>query len=266
MTASILWFNFSANENRTNLADEFNKHVHVCVENYATGVAAEQINQADLLCFEFDFPDISSLDFLKQARRKFPHVPVMMVSMVNSAELAIWALRMQVWEYLVAPVDSKEVKAVAESLLGMTRAESPVLHSLFDQRRSAVPVDCRYLNNRKSPQASVAPALNYVNAHLHEKIREEEVARLCNMSPFKFSRAFKRCYGRTFQEYVISQRLDKASQLLLNPNVLVVDVAHQVGFRDPSYFTRLFKKHKGISPSDCRDSLEVTLPELSSVT
>ncbi|GAB3100777.1 helix-turn-helix domain-containing protein [Aestuariicella hydrocarbonica] len=249
MDTSILWFNLSSPENKSNVADEFSKHCQVLEYEYSSGLLEDVVRQVNLICFEYDFPDVASLELLRTTRIQYPSVPVMMISCVHSEELAIWALRMQIREYFVSPVSAQEVKSVVEALESQQRRDAGII-DLTHSRRFALPTDCRYHNSAQ--KTSVMPAINYVQTHLHEKIREVEVARLCNMSPFKFSREFKRCYDMTFQEYVITLRMKKASELLVNPNVLVADVAYQVGFRDPSYFTRLFKKHKGISPSDCR--------------
>src|SRR5690606_4338825 len=56
-------------------------------------------------------------------------------------------------------------------------------------------------------------------------------------------------YGLTFQEYVIRFRLREAGRLLKNPNAQVSEVAYLVGFNDPSYFTKVFRRYTGVSPS-----------------
>lgn len=255
MDTSILWFNLSSPENKSNIADEFRKHCQVLEYEYSSGLMEDMVRSVHLICFEYDFPDVASLELLRTTRVQYPDIPVMMISCVHSEELAIWALRMQVREYFVAPLSAQEVRSVVGALESQLCKDAGVL-DLPQFRRFALPADCRYHNS--SQKTSVMPAINYVQTNLHEKIREAEVAQLCRMSPFKFSREFKRCYGMTFQEYLITMRMKKASELLINPNVLVADVAYQVGFRDPSYFTRLFKKYNGISPSDCRGA-EVVL-------
>ncbi len=204
-----------------------------------------------MICFELDYPDVSSLVLLKKTRQEFPYIPIIMISNIHSEELAVWALRVRVWDYLVTPVLNKEVDSIIDALVQAENSHHETSRFLIESPNCSMPHDCRYRNNN-SQKSLLVPAVNFVIEHLHEKIKEGDVAALCNMSPFKFSRAFKRCYGVTFQEYLINARMEKASQLLVNPNVLVADVASQVGFKDPSYFTRAFKKVKGISPSECR--------------
>jgi AraC-like DNA-binding protein len=72
------------------------------------------------------------------------------------------------------------------------------------------------------------------------------------MSPSRFCREFKAEFGVTFVEYLASYRVIQAKRLLTNPTMAVADVASAVGFNDPSYFTRVFKKQEGVSPSEYR--------------
>jgi AraC-like DNA-binding protein len=70
------------------------------------------------------------------------------------------------------------------------------------------------------------------------------------MSPFRFSRGFKEAFGIAFRDYVVRYRLRQAYSLLKNPNISITDVAFSVGFSEVSYFSRIFKKYFGVSPSE----------------
>lgn len=80
-------------------------------------------------------------------------------------------------------------------------------------------------------------------------IRVAEVAELCDMSPFHFSHEFTAEFSLTFQEYVLRCRILEACKELRHPNVSVANVAHSVGFNDPSYFSRIFRRYFDLSPS-----------------
>jgi AraC-like DNA-binding protein len=70
------------------------------------------------------------------------------------------------------------------------------------------------------------------------------------MSATHFSRAFKQSHGVTFQEFLLRYRVQQARQKLQSQTVSIADVAYAVGFSDPSYFTRVFKRFLGVAPSD----------------
>ena len=81
------------------------------------------------------------------------------------------------------------------------------------------------------------------------------------MGTFQFSRAFKREHGLTFREFLVRYRIDKARESLKNPRIRVLDSAFVAGFKDPSYFARLFKRYVGVPPSQYRlDLLEGHAP------
>lgn len=64
----------------------------------------------------------------------------------------------------------------------------------------------------------------------------------------QFSLEFKRHFGTSPVDYVLSQRLKQATYFLRDHNLTISEVALKVGFRDPFHFSRLFKKYHGISP------------------
>jgi AraC-like DNA-binding protein len=93
------------------------------------------------------------------------------------------------------------------------------------------------------------PAISYIDGHLAEKLTEHELAVYCDMSSIKFSRGFRRAFGMTFQEYLLRLRINESQRLLRNPKASVVDVSYTVGFRDQSYFCRVFKRFVGMTPT-----------------
>ena len=69
------------------------------------------------------------------------------------------------------------------------------------------------------------------------------------LSQFTFSRLFKKTYGIGFHEFLTRYRLREARRLLANPYTNIANVGLAVGFNDPSYFSRVFKKYYGQNPS-----------------
>lgn len=90
---------------------------------------------------------------------------------------------------------------------------------------------------------------DYIAAHLDAVLTREELADLAGMSVSHFSRQFKAETGESPMDYVSKVRLQRASELLLHPDLSVREVAKQVGFHDEFYFSRKFKAEKGMSPT-----------------
>ncbi|HHX62762.1 MAG TPA: AraC family transcriptional regulator [Epulopiscium sp.] len=94
----------------------------------------------------------------------------------------------------------------------------------------------------------------YVQNHYHEPIHVADMADLCNMNYSYFSRYFKKLTGKTFVEYVNYIRLTEAEKLLLTTNLNVTQIAFATGFSSASYFIKIFKKQKGLSPNKMRNT------------
>lgn len=95
-------------------------------------------------------------------------------------------------------------------------------------------------------------AMSFFNVHYNEPISIEEYAHTKNVSISWFIRNFRTCTGFTPMQYIISKRLQNAETLLQNPNYSISEVARIVGYENALYFSRLFKKEKGMSPSEYR--------------
>ncbi|MCY9656804.1 AraC family transcriptional regulator [Paenibacillus chondroitinus] len=94
------------------------------------------------------------------------------------------------------------------------------------------------------------PILDYVEAHLGEKIDMEDVSRSAGMSYTYFSKFFKKCVGVSFTDYVNRQRIRKAEQLLITKTDIVTDIAAAVGIENMAHFYELFKRYNGCTPKE----------------
>ena len=210
-----------------------------------------QAESYDAICFNFDFPVIAGLRLIPDAKKRWPSAPILMLTQQSSAELAIWALRSRVFDLLVKPVSADEVKRVLERVTHAVAARRSQTERKPQVLAAQLPAETRY-----RPQTPSAPrlqtAIAHVAKHYLRPIPESEVALLCNMSPSRFCRQFKAAFDVTFVEYLANYRMQQAKRLLSNPAMPVADVAAAVGFNDPSYFTRVFRKQEGVSPSEYR--------------
>ncbi|KZN61243.1 helix-turn-helix domain-containing protein [Pseudoalteromonas luteoviolacea] len=91
-----------------------------------------------------------------------------------------------------------------------------------------------------------------VKTHLYTPLKVEEMAFLCHMSASTFNRKFKQVYGTSANKYLIKKRLEKAQQLLKLTDKSVTEVALECGFEELSYFSRIFKQHYQVTPSQLR--------------
>ena len=97
-------------------------------------------------------------------------------------------------------------------------------------------------------------AIAFIDENLDRDIRLAEIAALVAMSPYHFARMFKQSTGFTPHQYLIRQRLTKAQELLRRSDIAIADIGYMVGYKNPSHFTSLFRKHFKVTPKAYRNS------------
>jgi len=117
---------------------------------------------------------------------------------------------------------------------------------LLIQTKSAEPI-LQLLSDLFTPR--IVNIKETVNLHLFSNLSVEELAKLCNLSLSSFKREFKKIFNDTPSNFINTERLKKAVELLKVSDFTISDIAYDTGFNDPSYFARLFKDKIGISPS-----------------
>lgn len=213
-------------------------------------LSALEGHRIDLICLDYDFPDRQSLQLLRQVRHVYPGIPVIMLTLQHCESLAVWAFRTGVRDYLVKPVP---VAAIIEILNILTMLAKPRPQDRRVPRRNVLPPPI--LPNEFRQRAPfrhanrTVLAVCYVETHFNERIMENDVAALCGMSVFVFSRVFRCEHGMTFREFLIRYRIERAKELLRNPAMSATDTAGLAGFGDASSFTQLFRRYVDMTPS-----------------
>ena len=102
--------------------------------------------------------------------------------------------------------------------------------------------------------SSIAAALEFIHENFGSHISMADTAKQVYRSPEYFSRQFKEEVGENFNAYLTLYRLDRAQEMLDHTDMRIVEIAEKVGYTTPGYFSRLYKKYKGITPEQARMS------------
>lgn len=98
----------------------------------------------------------------------------------------------------------------------------------------------------------IQKSVEYMRENYNEKLTIDDISQAVYLSPCYLSKIFKNELGCTIMEFLTKVRIDEAKKLLRNPRYNVMQVAGEIGFDDPSYFTKVFKKIEGVTPSQYR--------------
>jgi len=90
----------------------------------------------------------------------------------------------------------------------------------------------------------------YIINNIEEELNLEGIANSFNLSPYYFSRSFKECMGCNLTDYINMIRIRKAKELLKKNDMSIKEVGYSVGYSDPNYFSKVFKKYEGYSPKE----------------
>lgn len=116
---------------------------------------------------------------------------------------------------------------------------------------SVMKKDCRLGFGSNRHREIILPAINYIrNNYTSEKISADRLAAECGISVSYLRRLFAECCGVSPIEYTVNLRLEYAKELIASKEFSVTAAAENSGFNDISYFSRAFKKHFGVSPSN----------------
>lgn len=114
---------------------------------------------------------------------------------------------------------------------------------------------CRFVRTERLDQYSplVRRAVTYIRLHLAEPLTLRQIAEGIRVSPSYLSRTFNREMGESVSNYIAGARVEKAAELLKFTGLPVQSIAAYVGFANLNYFSRCFRLHKGMTPTQYRN-------------
>jgi AraC-like DNA-binding protein len=172
---------------------------------------------------------------------------------------ALFARAVQLMADWGITVDKNQLRATffGTRVLSNRQHESVVkLLNIFGQHLSMVSNQIVVQQNNDEP-TQIKRAKEFIQAHHTEDISLGMVSKAVNTSTFYFCKMFKKTTGLNFTDYVSRVRIEKAKNLLLNPNLRISEIAYEVGFQSLTHFNRVFKRIVGQSPTEYRNKLSV---------
>jgi two-component system, response regulator YesN len=211
------------------------------------GLEALQIMEElgpDLLVTDIRMPAMDGLELIRNAFFAYPGTASIIVSGYGDFEYARKAIKYEVKDFLLKPVSSE---ALAEALSSVRiKLDAQAEKALCDMPSGGL------LSN----QEEIAKTLEvYIRENFRRDIRLGEISEKLGITTDYLSKAFKRHTGETPLKHIIKLRMNEAKQLLAsNPSLDVRTVGEIVGYEDQFYFSRVFKIHVGLYPSEYRSS------------
>ncbi|MGN0160613.1 MAG: helix-turn-helix domain-containing protein [Lachnospiraceae bacterium] len=225
----------------------FDWEAHDCevVGEAADGMAAlTQIDTLlpDIVIMDINIPIMNGLKVIQLSRIKHPEIAFVIVSGYDDFSYCREALRLQITDYILKPVNYEEFGSCIDNLK----------ISLFERRVSSE------AETEKQEERVITGITRYLQEHLSEEISLAILSEKFHLNPQYISQLFKSEIGVGFLAYLTNIRMEKSKKLLLSTSLSIAEVAEQSGYEDYRVFTKVFKKSEGITPSQFRrDFLDV---------
>lgn len=196
----------------------------------------------DLLISDIRMPGFSGIELLEKMAEEKLDTKVIFVSGYAEFEYAQAAVRLGAYDYLLKPIEQKQLNQVLERF----RME----HETTDTENSKLQEPEIPVN-----QSILSKIIREMQEHYTENISLSGLADKYGISAGHLSKLLKEEMGISFSEYLTSKRIQKARELLQDETLSIDAIAEMVGYNDYFYFTKVFKKQMGISPSKLRKNL-----------
>lgn len=197
----------------------------------------------DVVLTDIEMPGMSGLDLCGKLAKHKDILTVLFSSYTNN-EYFQSAIRLGVMDYLIKPIKYEQ------------------LLECFERVRERL--DQKYSAERALSGTYYEQIIHKVSMYLRENYRHaslEEASACVNLSPTYLSRIFKEKSGINFSEMLLNVRMEKACELLNDPQYKMYDIAFYVGYDNPKNFTRAFKARFQVSPMEYRRQLFQDEPE-----
>lgn len=204
-------------------------------QNAAPAIHYLKNQNVDVIITDIKMPHVSGLDLIYQIREADSLVDVIIVSGYTNFSYAQRAIELGVTRYLTKPTNPNELIGILRQIERKQRGEE-------NRREESRPGNQLILKARE-----------YIAQNYRRKITLKEMAEELYISPNYLCELFKRHTDKNLTEYILEYRIDRAKELLMDVRHRVNDVASLSGFSDSQYFSSLFKKKVGMTPTEYRN-------------
>lgn len=222
------------------------------------GLAQAAMLQPDLIITDVKMPYMDGLEMCRRLRasQELSHIPVIMLSARTSRSDRILGIKAGADVYMVKPFDSDEIKAWVSKLLEK-REKIKDYYSNTLSKKSASAIAGAADDTSINDQALLNSFAGLVEEQMADggaRVNLDQIALRLKMGESQLRRRILELTGKNVAAYIMQLRMEKAMRLLCeHPTMLVGDVAGQCGFGDVAYFSRVFRQHYKMTPTQARN-------------
>ena len=185
----------------------------------------------DIALLDIEMPGMNGIELAKYIKEKYANCIIIFITAYDRFDYAIEAMHIKAFDYLLKPWKEERlcelINTAIENVRSMQKTDS-IVHSQKDIIK------------------------DYIDRNYKKDISAKDVAGILGYSDVYFSKVFKQLFDDNFINYLTKIRIDRAKVLLKDISFNIKEVGKSVGYADSNYFTKVFKRSVGISPSEYR--------------
>ena len=186
----------------------------------------------DIALLDIEMPGMNGIELAKYIKEKYADCIIIFITAYDRFDYAIEAMHIKAFDYLLKPWKEERlcelINTAIENVRSMQKTDS-IVHSQKDIIK------------------------DYIDRNYKKDISAKDVAGILGYSDVYFSKVFKQLFDDNFINYLTKIRIDRAKVLLKDISFNIKEVGKSVGYADSNYFTKVFKRSIGMSPSEYRN-------------
>ena len=186
----------------------------------------------DVIFLGFAMPGINGLEVADRIKKKDKNKKIILMSVYDDFKFVQKALRIRVDDYLLKPIRPQKI--------------IDILNEFIKDNKK------RIEESNENCTEEFQEVVEYIDKNFKNDITLKDVADHVNFSSSYLSKLFKKEMGINFNRYITKIRIDKAKEILINSNISINEIAFSVGYNEPNYFCKVFKKIVNMTPSEYR--------------
>ncbi len=231
------------------------------IENVFTAFSARQAreviqdNTVDILLCDIEMPEENGLSLIRWIQENNYDIDCILLTCHADFAYAQEGITLGCRDYVTLPARYEDIAASVSKVM-LRRQQHQEEKRLQDYGKSWLAGQAESLSEQEEANAHRSPAeisescVQYILAHISEsELGVNDVAASVFLNPIYLNRIFKKEKGTSISQWIIKERMELASTLLLTTDRPAVEIAYRVGYNNYPYFSTVFKKYFGMTPS-----------------
>jgi len=208
----------------------------------------------DILVLNIEMPFLSGLEVARKVREQNKTCAILFISDFDNFSYAKEAIALRALDYILKPCEeTKLVSAILEAIQHVAQQNGEP----FDPSGGSVSHPSAPDGDNESARLALVreDISAFIDQHYMKELSMKNAASAMNYSDAYFCKLFKQCFHVNFSTYLNEYRIRKAQSMMENPRINIKDIGLACGYTDSNYFSRVFKRITGLTPTEYRMSI-----------